>query len=59
MGKPHHNLEVWKRSLNYVTGIYKITANFPADEKFSLVSQMRREAVSIPSNISFKEARRS
>ena len=51
MGKPHHNLEIWKRSLNFVTKIYKITANFPADEKFGLVSQMRRAAVSIPSNI--------
>jgi four helix bundle protein len=51
MGKPHHNLEVWKRSLNFVTKIYKITANFPAHEKFGLVSQMRRAAVSIPSNI--------
>jgi four helix bundle protein len=59
MGKPHHNLEVWKRSLNYATGIYKVTANFPADEKFGLVSQMCRAAVSIPSNISLKEARRS
>ena len=59
MGKPHHNLEVWKRSLNYVTKIYKITANFPADEKFGLVSQMRRAAVSIPSNIAEGAARNS
>ena len=59
MGKPHHNLEVWKRSLNFVTKIYKITANFPADEKFGLISQMRRAAVSIPSNISEGAARNS
>ena len=33
MGKPHHNLEVWKRALNFVTKIYKITAQFPDGEK--------------------------
>ena len=59
IGKAHHNLEVWKHSLNFVTKIYKITANFPADEKFGLVSQMRRAAVSIPSNIAEGAARNS
>ena len=51
MGKPHHRLDVWKRSLELVTKIYKVTALFPDEEKFGLVSQMRRAAVSIPSNI--------
>ena len=59
MGKPHHNLEVWKRSLNYVTRIYKVTAQYPDAEKFGLVSQMRRAAVSIPSNIAEGAARNS
>ena len=59
MGKPHHKLEVWKRALNFVTEIYKITAGFPNDEKFGLVSQMRRAAVSIPSNIAEGAARNS
>jgi len=59
MGKPHHNLEVWKRSLNFVTKVYKITARFPDAEKFGLVSQMRRAAVSIPSNIAEGAARKS
>jgi four helix bundle protein len=59
MGKPHHNLEVWKRALKFVTKIYKITAKFPDDEKFGLVSQMRRAAVSIPSNIAEGAARNS
>ena len=59
MGKPHHKLEVWKRSLNFVTKIYKITTLFPDNEKFGLVSQMRRAAVSIPSNISEGAARNS
>jgi len=59
MARPHHKLEVWKRSLNFVTKIYEITAKFPADEKFGLVSQMRRAAVSIPSNIAEGAARNS
>ncbi|NNL78633.1 MAG: four helix bundle protein [Desulfobacterales bacterium] len=59
MGKPHHKLEVWRRSLKIVTKIYKITAQYPADEKFGLVSQMRRAAVSIPSNIAEGAARNS
>ena len=59
MGKPHHNLEVWKRSLSFVTKIYKLTADFPADEKFGMVSQIRRAAVSIPSNLAEGAARNS
>jgi four helix bundle protein len=57
MEKPHHRLEVWKRSMNLVTEIYIITAQFPNEEKFGLVSQMRRAAVSIPSNIAEGAAR--
>jgi len=51
MGKPHHNLEVWKKTLAFVNAIYQLTAQFPDEEKFGLTSQMRRSAVSIPSNI--------
>jgi four helix bundle protein len=57
MGKPHHRLEVWKRSLDLVTKMYKVTALFPDQEKFGLVSQMRRAAVSVPSNIAEGAAR--
>lgn len=59
MGKPHYRLEVWKRSMQLVTEIYSITAQFPDEEKFGLVSQMRRAAVSIPSNIAEGAARNS
>jgi len=51
MGKPHHNLEVWKKALAFVNRIYQLTTQFPNEEKFGLTSQMRRCAISIPSNI--------
>ena len=48
---PHKNLEAWKSSMKLVEEIYKMTGSYPNEEKFGLVSQMRRAAVSIPSNI--------
>ncbi len=51
MEKPHKRLEVWRKSVDFVIEIYKITKGFPADERYALVSQMRRAAVSIPSNL--------
>lgn len=51
-GKPHQRLDVWKKAIDFVKKVYHITAMFPAEEKFGLVSQMRRAAISIPSNIS-------
>ncbi|MDY6950045.1 MAG: four helix bundle protein [Thermodesulfobacteriota bacterium] len=59
MGKPHHRLEVWKRALAFVKSVYELTSSFPGDEKFGLVSQMRRAAVSVPSNIAEGSARNS
>jgi len=47
----YKDLKVWKNGIDFVEEIYKITAKFPEEEKFGLVSQMRRAAVSIPSNI--------
>lgn len=49
--KNYKDLDVWKKSIDYVTEIYKITNSFPESEKFGLVNQMKRAAVSIPSNI--------
>jgi four helix bundle protein len=57
MAKPHHNLDVWKKSLDFVNQIYKLTAQFPDQEKFGLTSQMRRSAISVPSNIAEGAAR--
>lgn len=47
----HKDMEVWKLSMELVVKIYKLTENFPKDEMFGLTSQIRRCAVSIPSNI--------
>ena len=44
-------LEVWQRAHMMVLTVYRITTTFPADERFGLVSQMRRAAVSVPANI--------
>ncbi|MFA6272802.1 MAG: four helix bundle protein [Patescibacteria group bacterium] len=44
-------LKVWQRSIDLVKVIYFITGKFPDDEKFGLVIQMRRAAISIPANI--------
>lgn len=45
------DLKIWQKSMNLVTQIYKETESFPESEKYGLVSQIRRSAVSIPSNI--------
>jgi four helix bundle protein len=47
----YRDLIVWQKSMSLVEKIYRLTAEFPSEEKFGLVSQMRRAAVSIPSNI--------
>jgi four helix bundle protein len=57
--KPHKKLDVWRQSMELAQGIYRITSDFPPDEKFGLVSQMRRAVVSIPSNIAEGAARKS
>jgi four helix bundle protein len=49
--KTHKDLIVWKKSIDFVTEIYKETSNFPREEMYGLISQLRRAAVSIPSNI--------
>lgn len=47
----HKDLDVWKFSMDLVELVYQETAKFPKEEQYGLVSQMRRAAVSIPSNI--------
>lgn len=49
--KSYRDLEVWQKAMSMVKLIYQATAHFPSEEKFGLVNQMRRAAVSIPSNL--------
>ena len=51
MVNSHKDLLVWQRSMDLVEAVYRITAKLPASEQFGLTSQMRRSAVSIPSNV--------
>lgn len=55
----HKKLDVWKKSLELVSNIYKLTNSFPREEQFGLTSQIRRASVSIISNIAEGFARSS
>ena len=50
--KTHLDLNVWKASTNLAITIYKVTNHFPKEELYGLTSQLRRAAISVPSNIS-------
>lgn len=49
--KTYQDLIVWKKSIDLVIAVYNVTKKYPIEEKFGLISQSRRCAVSIPSNI--------
>lgn len=49
--KDFKKLNVWQKSMELVTSVYKISKDFPVEEKYGLTSQITRSAVSIPSNI--------
>ena len=49
--KPHRNLLAWQKSMDLAVEIYRITRDFPKEESYGLTSQLRRAAVSAPSNI--------
>jgi four helix bundle protein len=51
------DLQVWQRSMEMTEAIYRLTQGFPREEVFGLTSQLRRAAVSIPSNIAEGQAR--
>jgi len=55
--RPHEQLEVWSDAMDLAEEIYRFSAHFPEQERFGLIAQMRRAAVSIPSNIAEGAAR--
>jgi four helix bundle protein len=57
VAKSFHDLKVWNLAMDMTTLVYSLTAEFPKSEIYGLTSQMRRAAVSIPSNIAEGSAR--
>ena len=59
MGRSYKDLVVWQKAMELVTAVYRATTSFPKDELFGSTSQLRRAAVSIPSNIAEGQGRLS
>lgn len=57
--KTHKDLDVWNMSMGLAEKLYYLTAKFPKEEQYGIVSQVRRSSVSIPSNIAEGAARNS
>ena len=57
--KTHKELILWQKSIEFVSSIYSLTSTFPKSEIYGITSQIRRAAVSIPSNIAEGHARHS
>ena len=57
--RSYRELKVWQRSMDLTVRTYEFTGQFPSEEKYGLISQMRRAAASVPANIAEGQARRS
>ncbi|MEO5561601.1 MAG: four helix bundle protein [Dokdonella sp.] len=56
--RPHEKLDMWRDAMALVEAVYSHSSNFPDSERFGLTTQIRRAAVSIPSNVAEGAARR-
>jgi four helix bundle protein len=59
VGSDFKDLIAWQKAMDLVTEVYRLTKSFPNDERFGLTAQLRRAAVSVPSNIAEGQARHS
>jgi four helix bundle protein len=59
MDKPHKNLDAWKVAMELAQFVYRISGPFPSGERFGITAQVRKAAVSIPSNLAEGAARSS
>jgi four helix bundle protein len=59
MGRCYRDLIAWRKAMEFVTKIYGATQRFPGEERYGLTNQLRRAAVSVPSNIAEGQARYS
>ena len=57
MAQSYRDLVVWQRSMQLTLAVYRLTKDFPREEQYGLTSQIRRSAVSIPSNIAEGQGR--
>ncbi|HEX9111864.1 MAG TPA: four helix bundle protein [Terriglobales bacterium] len=57
MGRSYRELIAWQKAMKFVTEIYAATQRFPSEERYGLTNQLRRAAVSVPSNIAEGQAR--
>src|SRR5947209_3421729 len=56
VGQSYKDLIAWQKAMRFVTEIYRVTSDFPRSELYGLVNQLRRAAVSVPTNIAEGQA---
>ena len=57
--RAHRKLDLWQKSVDFVVDVYEVTKTYPVEERYGLISQIRRAAASIPANIAEGAARKS